>query len=44
MTVKKVAIIAAAGAVLLAGALTLSMTLITRNKYRGDGNGNLGTK
>ena len=32
MTVKKVAIIAAAGAVLLAGALTLSMTLITRNK------------
>lgn len=44
MTVKKVAIIAAAGAVLLAGALTLSMTLITRNKHRGDGNGNLGTK
>ena len=32
MTVKKDAIIAAAGAVLLAGALTLSMTLITRNK------------
>ena len=32
MTVKKVAIIAVAGAVLLAGALTLSMTLITRNK------------
>lgn len=32
MTLKKVAIIAAAGAVLLAGALTLSMTLITRNK------------
>ena len=32
MTVKKVAIIAAAGAVLLTGALTLSMTLIARNK------------
>lgn len=32
MTVKKVAVIAAAGAVLLAGALTLSMTLIARNK------------
>ena len=35
MTVKKVAIIAAAGAVLLAGALTLSMTLITRRKNVG---------
>lgn len=44
MTVKKVAIIAAAGAVLLAGALTLSMTLITRNKIEVTATGNLGTK